>query len=66
MLSRPRHCRKSAAARAQDAYHSSCRDKRTDSGFSPAARYASTRPLRPARPVGVSNLATVTRDVQYE
>ena len=43
--------------------HSSCwtcRDKRTDGSFSPAARYACTRPLRPARPVGVSNLANVT------
>jgi len=42
------------------AYHSSCRDKRTDGGFSPAARYTRTRPLRPARPIGVNNLASVT------
>jgi len=42
------------------AFHSSCCDKRTDGGFSPAARYARTRPLRPARRVGVSNMANVT------
>ena len=54
-LSQSRHCRKGTAAVPKTVYHSSCHDKRTDGGFSPAARYACTRPLRPARPVGVSN-----------
>jgi len=65
-LSRPRHCRKGAAARAQDCESDSCRDKRTDSGFSPTARYVSTRPLQPARPVGVSNLPKVTAGSQRD
>ena len=44
----------------QTANHNSCFDNHTDGSFSPAARYACTRPLLPTRPVGVSNLPKVT------